>query len=114
VAGPFQQERAIASNPTTISSPFIEWLTRYTQGINLAGTLEEPCGKTTVFLHRHFTARAPCQPACLRFTILVQQNNVREIHADMSKANHSHRLWVWTDVRGLFLESMGSFSLLWI
>ena len=28
----------------------------------------------------------------------------------MSKANYSHRMWVRTDVLGLFLVSVGSFS----
>jgi hypothetical protein len=64
----------------------------------------------TVFLHAPFTARSPSHPACLRFTILVQQNNVRETRADMSKPNHSHKMRVRPDVRGLFSMSVGSFS----
>jgi hypothetical protein len=35
--------------------------------------------KTTVFLHEYLTARSPFRPACLRFKILVQKNNVRKI-----------------------------------
>jgi hypothetical protein len=73
-----------------------------------AGPLAKACGKTTVFLHAHFTARAPFPPECLRFNRLVQKNNVREVRADMSQAHRSHRLWVWTDVRELFSESVGS------
>jgi hypothetical protein len=76
----------------------------------LASPREEACAKTTVFLHEHFIPPSPSPPASLWFTILVQQNNVREIRADMSKAHRSHRLWVWTDVRRLFSESVGSFS----
>jgi hypothetical protein len=73
---------------------------------------EEACGKTTVFPHDPFTARAPSQPASLRFKILVQKNNVREIHSDMSKAHRSQVTWVEPDVFGLFSESMGSCALL--
>jgi hypothetical protein len=47
------------------------------------------CGKTTVFLHEPSTLRSPSHPACLRFNILVQQNNIRETRSDMSKANRS-------------------------
>jgi hypothetical protein len=35
VAGPFQKERAVASNPTTIPGPFIEQPARYTPVTNL-------------------------------------------------------------------------------
>jgi hypothetical protein len=42
----------------------------------------------------------------------VQKNNVREIRADMSKANRSYRMWVQPDVLGLFSESVGSYALL--
>jgi hypothetical protein len=72
--------------------------------------LSEPCAKTTVFLHEHFTALLPSHPACLRFKILVQQNNVRETRADMSKANCSQEMWVRPDVLRLFSMSVGLFS----
>ena len=72
--------------------------------------LREPCEKTTVFLHAHLTARSPSQPAFLWFTILVQENNVREIRADMSKANRSQITWVRSDVCGLFSWNVRSFS----
>jgi hypothetical protein len=74
------------------------------------GFIEGPCGKTTVFLHEYLTARAPSQPAFLRFNMLVQKSNVREIRSDMSKANRSHIMCVQPDVFGLFLASVGSFS----
>jgi hypothetical protein len=73
-------------------------------------TVNDSCEKTTVFLHAPSTLCSPSPPACLRFTILVQQNNVREIHADMSQANCSHRIWVQPDVLGLFSVGVGSFS----
>jgi hypothetical protein len=73
---------------------------------------EEPCGKTAVFLHEPSTLRSPSQPVCLRFKILVQQNNVQKICADMSKANRSHRMWVQPDVLGLFLDNVRSFSII--
>jgi hypothetical protein len=40
----------------------------------------------------------------------MQQNNVRETRADMSKANRSQIEWVQPDVCGLFSVSVGSFS----
>jgi hypothetical protein len=69
--------------------------------------LDQPFTKTTVFLHEHGTARSPSSPACLRFKILVQENNVRETRADMSKANRSQVMWVQPDVLGLFSGSVG-------
>ena len=69
---------------------------------------EEACGKTTVFLHDPSTLRSPSKPACLRFNILVQQNNVREICADMRKANRSQITWVQPDVCRLFSGCVGS------
>jgi hypothetical protein len=68
---------------------------------------EGSCGKTAVFLHAHVTAPSPSKPASLRFTILVQENNVRETRADMSKANRSQVMWVQPDVLGLFSGSVG-------
>ena len=65
--------------------------------------------KTTVFLRAPYAA-SPSHPAWLRFNILVQQNNVREICADMSQANRSHIMWVQPDVLGLFSVSVSSFS----
>jgi hypothetical protein len=56
--------------------------------------------------------RSRSQPACLRFNILVQKNNVREICSAISKAHRSHRMWVQPDVRGLFLDNVRSFSII--
>jgi hypothetical protein len=74
--------------------------------------LDQPFTKTTVLLHEPSTLLPPSKPACLRFTILVQQNNVREIRSAMSKMNRSRGMWVWTDVLGLFSMSVGSFSII--
>src|SRR5262245_18175193 len=63
------------------------------------------CGKTTVFLHEPFTRPSLSQPACLRFNILVQKNNVRETRSDMSKADRSQITWVRPDILGLFLDN---------
>ena len=69
-----------------------------------------PREKTTVFLHEPSMLRSPSRPACLRFNILVQKNNVREIRADMSTANRSQLTWVQSDVCGLFSVWVRSFS----
>jgi hypothetical protein len=42
--------------------------------------------------------------------ILVWKNNIRETRSDMSKVNRFHIMRVPTDVRGLFLNNVGSFS----
>jgi hypothetical protein len=60
--------------------------------------------------YAHNTTSLSPKPASTRYNILVQKNNVREIHADMSKANCSHRIWVQPDVLGLFSVGVGSFS----
>jgi insertion element IS1 protein InsB len=44
--------------------------------------------------------------------ILVAKNNVQETRADMSKLNRPHESWVQSDVLGLFLDNVRSFSMI--
>jgi hypothetical protein len=95
--------------------PTLPWVTKSDAepgGVGHVCTRKGAYAKTTVFVYEHLTAPSPSQPACLRFNILVQQNNVRETRSDMSKANRSQVTWVQPDIFGLFSGSVGSCALL--
>jgi hypothetical protein len=105
--GYHREECKTRSGPGRVCNPL-----RMSEFIYYLTIREEPSEKTIVFLHEPSTLRSPSQPACLRFNILVQKNNVRETRSDMSKANRSQITWAPPDVCRLFSVCMGSWPVL--